>query len=481
MISVSDVCQQLIALADQAESDNENITNFYVKGDFSADIESTLKLLAGLIDSDERRNCFILNIDDARVGLSELTEYLEHRDCVEFELTLNKKNFIQGLYSGAGDIDEILYTSVVAFQSENNGLGLENSLHQGAVNSSNNTRIHVFGLEHAFGGPKLSVVPLESNITNDDWLSGSHLPSSDVILKHVHVVSSESIIINPAQFELTWGSIGCDEAAPFRSAFAKQLLVALCTNYYSDEKVELKGVKHITANILSDEVSIEPSMIDALAECIKWCYRKEDPDVPLQLIIDRLSLECVSECLMELKPKALAYALEQAKSNYRFVIAKRSDDYRKELKDIYSDIQTVTDKFADKTLSLASELLKSLLTIGFIFTVGTVSKAVVNNQLLHSSEGQILFKVVGVFLIFSFVIRWLNASADLKISEKALKSWSGKLHSHISREDVTALIKSQTRWSKVFYRFSLAIVTAIQMSIAYAAIYSNSTLLILGL
>ena len=184
---------------------------------------------------------------------------------------------------------------------------------------------------------------------------------------------------------------------------------------------------------------------------------------------------------MELHSRTLEYALEQAKSNYRFVIAKRSDDYRKELKEIYTDVQAVTDKFADKALLLASELLKSLLTIGFIFTVGTVSKAVVNNQLLHSPEGQLLFKVVAIFLIFSFFIRWLNASADLKISECALKSWSGKLHSHISREDVNKLINSRIFWSKIFYWSSLAVVTTVQVSIAYIAFFSENTLMLLNL
>jgi len=481
MISVSNICQHLVALADQAEFHNENLQNFYVKREISTHTESVLNSLTDLIDSDERRKCFILNIDDEKVEFPELKEYLSSRHPAEFELTLDKKKFIQGIYSGSGDVDEILYTSVSAFQSRNNGLGLDNSLCEGTLNNSNNTRIHVLGLEHAFGGPKLSVIPLETNTTNGDWLSGSKLPSSELILKHVHVVSGDAIAINPQQFELTWGSIDCVEAAPFRTEFAKQLLVALCTNYYSDEKVELKGVKHVEANIISDGINVDASMLNDLAECIKWCYSKEDPDVPLQLIIDRLSLECVSENLMELKPRALTYALEQAKSNYRFVIAKRSDEYRKELKEIYSDIQSVTDKFADKTLSIASELLKSLLTIGFIFTVGTVSKAIVNSQLLHSPEGQLLFKVVGVFLIFSFVIRWLNASADLKISENALKSWSGKLHSHISREDVNELIKLRIRWSKIFYLFSLAVVTAIQISISYLAFFSTDTLFILSL
>tara|TARA_Y100000588_G_scaffold185836_1_gene199692 strand:+ start:2941 stop:4389 length:1449 start_codon:yes stop_codon:yes gene_type:complete len=482
MTLVSDICQQLISLAAQSNQKSESLDNFYIKSDLTDDAESILRNLAVTIDSQEKRNCFIINIDEEHVQLSDMSNYLDnHSYCCEFELTFDKKKFIQGVCSGAGDIDEILYISVEAFRAASDALGLSDSLIKSTINNKNNTRIHVLGLSEGFGGPKLSVIPLDAEIDSDDWLSGSKLPPSEVILKHVHLVSGENISINPQQFELTWGSISCEEATPFRIAFAKQLLVSLCTNYYSDNKVELKGVKHVTAKILSDGVKVEKSMLSNLTACIQWCYSKEDPDVPLQLVVDRLSFECISENLMELKPKALQYALEQAKSNYRFVIAKRSDDYRKELKEIYSDIQTVTDKFADKTLLIASELLKSLLTIGFIFTVGTVSKAVVNNQLLHSPEGQVLFKVVSIFLVLSFLIRWLNASADLKISEKALKSWSGKLHSHISREEVNALIKSRTFGSKVFYLFSLAVVTTIQLSIAYAAFYSGDTLRLLNL
>lgn len=482
MISVKELCQHLSELAKTADTVNENINSFYVQGDFSNNVKSIIKEIVCLSDSNEYQQWFTLNIDGQLVPFSEFDDYFElNQHSAEFELTVQKKELIQCLYSGSGDVDEILYTSVEAFQNGQNGLGLKKPLLEGTINNSSNTRIHVFGLEHAFGGPKLSVIPLESNEHHADWLSGSKLPASEVIHKQVHVVSNENIVINPQAFELSWGAVESEYAGLFRLAYAKHLLVALCTNYYSDEKVELKGVKHIQANIVSDSLTIEADMVSALAECIKWCYDKENPDVPIQLFIDRLSLECASESLLQLTGKMLRQSLEQAKNNYRFVIAKRSDEYRKELKDIYSDIQTVTDKFADKTLSLASELLKSLLTIGFMFTVGTISKAIVNNKLLHSPEGQLLFKVVGIFLVFSFFIHWLNASADLKISEKALRSWSDKLHSHISNDDVNKLIKEQTTWSKWFYRFSLAIVTAIQLSVAYAAYHSADTLLILGL
>lgn len=482
MISVKELCQHLSELAKSADTINENINRFYVQGDISDNVKAIIKNIVCLSDSSEYQQWFTLNIDSQPVPFSDFDDYFErNQHPAEFELTVQKKELIQCLYSGSGDVDEILYASVEAFQSEQNGLGLKKPLQEGAINKTSNTRIHVFGLEHAFGGPKLSVIPLESNEVHADWLAGSKLPTSEIIHKQVHVVSNENIVINPQKFELSWGAVESEYARLFRLAYAKHLLVALCTNYYSDEKVELKGVKHIQANIVSDSQAIEAEMVFALAECMKWCYDKENPDVPIQLLVDRLSLECVSENLLQLTTKVLLQSLEQAKNNYRFVIAKRSDEYRKELKDIYADIKSVTDKFADKTLSLASELLKSLLTIGFMFTVGTISKAIVDNKLLHSPEGQLLFKVVGVFLVFSFFIRWLNASADLKISEKALRSWSGKLHSHISSDDIDKLIKEQTTWSKWFYRFSLAIVTAIQLSVAYAAYHSADTFLILGL
>jgi hypothetical protein len=479
MISVKSICTQLNCLETLSNKINENIDNYYVKGFASEEVEEMLLQLIDALDDASYQNHFTINIDSERVQFSDI-QRLFRNHCAEFELTFDKKSFIQSLYSGAGDVNEILYLSVNAFASKNNGLGLDNSLYQGNINNSKNTRIHVNGLKKSFGGPRLAITPVEDEPQHIDWLSGSSLPNSETIHKNVHIINTNSIEINPQQFELSWGDIDCSDARPFRRAFAKQLLVTLCTNYYTDNKIELKGVKHIQANILETDSEINSKMLIALTDCVKWCYSKDDTAVPLQLLIDRLSLEC-TESLFDLPPSALISALSQAKSNYKFVIAKKSDEYRKELKDIYKDIKTVTDKFAEKSLSLASESLKSLLTIGFIFTAGTISKAIVNNQLLHSREGQLLFKIVGIYLVFSFLIRWLNSSADLKVSEQALKSWSRKLHDHISNEEIVTLIKKQTFWSKMFYWFSLAIVTAFQVSIAYVSFNSASTLFILGL
>jgi len=47
--------------------------------------------------------------------------------------------------------------------------------------------------------------------------------------------------------------------------------------------------------------------------------------------------------------------------------------------------------------------------------------------------------------------------------------------------DVNELIKARIIWSKIFYLFSLALVEAVQLSVAYAAYHSADTLMILGL
>lgn len=481
MISVNSVCEILAKLWAVAEINNENSSHFYLRGYYSDEVNQHLITLADTIIENNLHSHFLLNIDDEEVLFEELDDAFAQQ-WAEFQLTFKKKDFIQELYSGAGDIDEVLYCSESAFCADLGGLGLTDPLLDSVINNSSNTRIHVYQMNSCFGGPKLAIVPTESTKSlGKDWLSGSVLPQTDKILKHVHLINSEPLKLNPQQFELTWGDVTCELAKPFRNALAKHLFLALSTNYYSDEKVELRGVKHLETKINCDGLDIGFDTIASLSQCITWCYEKEDPDIPLQLVIDRLSLECGSGNLMDVTNKTIVFALEQAKSNYKFVIAKRSDDYRKELKEIYKDIQSVTDKFAEKAFTLASELLKSLLTIGFIFTVGTVSKAVVNQGLLSSPEGQILFKIAGVFLFVSFFVRWLNASADLKVSESGLFSWSNKLHNHIATEEVKSLINSQINWSKTFYLISLAVTGVLQISIAYLVYNSETSLMLLGL
>lgn len=483
MISVKSLCQYLNELARHSEKKVESLDSFFIEGEFCAPIEELIKKISLLSGYDGFNSYFHLYLDNERVCLSSVTEYVENDPHIaQFKFTLDKKLFIQSLYSGSGDVDEILFTSLDAFHGDSNGLGLATPLIAGVINQSTNTRIHVYGLNAAFGGPKLAIVPVDSEDHYDSWLSGSGLPDTESLLKQVHLVTNKNIVVNPRKFELTWGELDNKGAKPFKQAYAQHLLISLCTHFYSVDKVQLKGVKHIDASIsVSERTTIDLLWLKTLTECVKWCYSVEDPETPLQLLVDRLSLEYSNGSLFDLTTETLCHALDQARSNYRFVIAKRSDDYRKELKDIYSDIQTVTDKFSDKALVLASELLKTLLTIGFIFTVGTVSKAIVHGQLLHTSEGLILFKAISIYLVASFFIRWLSASADLKISEKALKSWSSKLHSHISTKEVSQLIDDQTHWSRVFYFCTLAFVSSVQLSVAIAIFYAESTLNLLGL
>ncbi|EKO3811027.1 hypothetical protein NTE10_002915 [Vibrio harveyi] len=483
MLSINALCKILGEYKD-SHVWNESCEAFFLEGAYQ-ESHSFLNELANVLKGADSliAEHITFCIDDEKVATSDLQDYLLNNPfAAQFQLTLDTKDLIQEAYSGSGDVDEFLFTSYESFLSNHESLGLLSPLREGLINKATNTRIHIYGLESAFGGPKLAVVSTETDSYGDNiWLQGSSLPSSEVLLKQVHLVTSESVILEPRNFELQWGAIGDDCARVFRNAFAQQLLVALSSNYYSIDKVQFKGVKHIDASLEAPNKPVSIDCLSVLSESVKWVYSVEDPSVPLQLFVDRLSLDYETGSLLAVSSEVLKSCLEQAKSNYKFVIAKRSDDYRKELKDIYSDIKTVTDKFMEKSASLSSELLKSLLTIGFVFTVGTISKAIVNEQLLHSREGLLLFKIMGIYLIASFFIRWFNASAELKIAEGALASWSKKLHSHIPTEEVSSLIAQQTKWSRRFYLSSLALVTYIQCALGLAAYWSEGIFWYLGL
>ncbi|WP_318438139.1 hypothetical protein [Photobacterium leiognathi] len=461
----------------------ESCDSLFFEGAFADSIKMLDKLTTFIVDEDICiSNHVTLIIDDDHVSINEFQDFVSSNPFPgEFQITIDTKNLIQEICSGNGDIDEYLFTTEKAFNDNLESLGVLSPLVEGDINKTSNTRIHVYGLKDGFGGPKLAIVPIENAIYGDSWLQGSNLPSAEVLLKQVHLITQDKVNLDPKNFELSWGNLKQEAAKKFKHAYAQHLLVALSSDYYSIEKVQFKGLKHIEANISSyPELNISNEWLETLSNSVKWVYGVEDPSVPLQLFVDRLSLEYSNGTLLAISNGIYSNCLEQAQNNYKYVIAKRSDDYRKELKDIYSDIKTVTDKFMDKSAALSSELLKSLLTIGFVFTVGTISKAIVNEKLLHSKEGLLLFKLIGIYLIISFFIRWLNASAELKIASNSLNSWSKKLHSHISTEEVNNLISQQTRWSRLFYLVSLSAVAYIQCALGLAAFYSQGVFWYLG-
>lgn len=484
MQSIKQLCEILNSISSPFNK-SENTTSLFIEGAYSDASEILYSVYELAVSADQSLADFItLFVDGESVNILDFsTFYARNSFPAQYQFTLDTKKLVQSRFSGSGDTDEYLFTSIEAFESSWIELGLLDPLSKGLITSSRNTRIHVYGLESAFGGPRLAVVPVQENFSSDsDWLSDSSLPDLEDILKQVHLVSKDNIHLDPKSVQLSWGDVASDAAKPFRFAYAQHLLVSLSSVFYSVDKVVYKGVKHIEAAINnSGSIDIDRKWLEELEKSVVWCYSLEDSDVPIQLFIDRLSLEQTDKNLLLLEPNAIAGCLEQAKSNYKYVVAKKSDAYRKELKEIFSDIKTVTDKFSEKAASLSTELLKSLMAIAFMFTIGTMSKAIVMGELLHSKEAHLLFKIIGIYLICSFIIRWLNASSELKVASNALNSWAQKLHNHIPTTEVTSLIKNQTRWSRYFYVASLAVVTAIQGTIALAAYYIEGILWYLNL
>jgi hypothetical protein len=483
MSLTSSVCEILNKISISSISINETTDSIYLSGSFDDNEYECIETLFSLFLPERAYDVITLMLDETRVQAEDYNAYTDKNQYLtSYELTFNKSLFIQKEFSGSGDVLEVLFLNASGFSSCSESLGLNSVFEESIVNNDKPVRIHVFGFDAAFGGNKFQVIPVDNTKENSSWSRTSNLPSSDRIMKQVHILSGYRIKLSPANFEINWGDMDSEYSIPFKNAYIKHLLVCLSSSFYSESKVQYKGIKHFDANIsIPNDKVYSRKWISTLEECVEWCYSNDNPETPIQLLVDRLSLEDKKESIHLIKNKILESSLNQAKSNFSFVIASRNDEYRKELKDVYSDIQNVTDKYSKKSSDLSSELLKTLLTIGFVFTVGAFSKAIVSKDILYTTESEFLFKLIAVYLIFSLSVNWLSSSFDLKATEGSLRNWSKKLHNHISQSEVKNVIDKQVSGPKWFYRITLMVIVTVQLSIAYLAYFSTETFKLAGL
>lgn len=461
------ICSLLAQLAREDVSCKEYIDICVVKGKWSEDIKHIFNQILSIHKNTSLTDCIRIVFDDDDFTfedyISDTKEDLFSPE--DFTLTFDKKNLCKLLWPGDLPLANlILFTSVEQFQKHSmDSLGLTNPFEQGRINCNESVVIWVCGLapKQAFGGRKIAVLPCEQLPTNDDWLLAKELPYDERLRKEIYVVSQEKISISPSNFELSWGDYGNALAKPFRIAFSQVLIACTAQHFFSIDKVTLHGIKLIQVSIKSDDLDIDVPSLDGIKKAINWCYSDNDSDTKLQLLADRLSLDLSQDGnLYRHSISHMGDAFEQAKTKYTFVIAERNNDYRKELKEVYDDIRGFSSEYGDQARNLSDGLMKDMLSIGFIFTVGSVAKAIVYKDLLKSQEAHIFFLIIAVYLIISFVGRCCIASSSLSQSKDLLMNWSEKLRTHIPKNEIELLITSSLEKPKRHYeiaRFSVGL------------------------
>jgi hypothetical protein len=475
------ICNLLTKLASEDVCFKEYVDTCVVKGGWSESIASSINHLLSVHQNTSLTGCINIELDDDELTLDQYISDKEndHISPEKFKLTFHKNVLCKVLASEPLPLAEvILFTSVEQFKKHSvDSLGLTNPFEHSRINCNESIVIWVYGLapKQAFGGCKIAVLPCEQLPTNEHWLSSEKLPYDERLKKEIYVVSQEKISISPSNFELSWGEYGDALAKPFRIAFAQVLIACTAQHFFCIDKVTLHGIKLIQASIKADNLDIDISALDVIKKAIDWCYSDNDSETKLQLLTDRISLDLSQDGnLYRHSINHMGDAFEQAKTKYAFVIAERNNDYRKELKEVYDDIRSFSSEYGDKARSLSDGLMKDMLSIAFIFTVGSVAKAIVYKDLLKSQEAHMFFIVIAIYLAISFLSRCCIASSSLSQSKDLLMNWSAKLRTHIPKNEIDSLIKSSLTKPKRHYEYARCLVGVAHTFLIFLCIESDS-------
>lgn len=444
MISLNELCVVIKSLIDNSENNIDTLENLYIKGSFTIVSSNLIKEVTSIADADS----FIstLAIDGDKVFTSDIAEELQNNP-IEWEITLSKSQILKlcGFDKLKTEKNEYLFFDTHFLTEEScDFFNFRNPFQCSNLTEGEDTRIQVFGLEHAVGGDFLSIIPTEfSNkpVSNDN----SAIPNEKRIKDTIRILSDQNTFIRPRVFRLSWGDIDNELFRPIHFAYRSTLLACLSNNFNDNEKLGFDGVKHVNFTIFSKYRKKGVRNNSELEKMVTWVYSDEDYSTKKTLIADRISLELPDSFeLIKLSKKTITNALEQAKSKYKFIIAERNEDYRKELKDLYSDLRELTSKINEQCEILIKGLITDFLSLSFIFSLTIFSRITLGkSEFLKSEIIEVLFNSIAIYLIISFLLRYWTSNSSIKNSERIFKAWTSKLHNHISSSEIDKIEKEQ--------------------------------------
>lgn len=222
---LSEICKQIATLRDSISKEgevSENQSSLFMRDDNSEEVRKNLVSLISLHQEIKFLNIFVLKIDDEIIDLSNFGSAVAEIEAlwITFDLTVKKEQLLNfsGFDRKSTLNNEMLFFSVSEFtKSCKTYLGLNSPLKKGVLSSSRRTRIQVYGLEKAFGGAHIAVLPPGFSLTSTSFERAENklqLPNEAIIRKTVHFVTQDEVFPHPRSFELSWGDTGSNFAAP---------------------------------------------------------------------------------------------------------------------------------------------------------------------------------------------------------------------------------------------------------------------------
>lgn len=326
------------------------------------------------------------------------------------------------------------------------------------------------GVDTAFGGPELAVLPLDDSSLPDAWSKETAVPSETRIREYVHLVPSEPLRLVPRRFLLTWGDRQGMAAEPFRRAAGVAMGACLVDVLYGAGKVVLKGVRHIETTLLApSDKAPTPTTLDLLQKALEWVY-EERVETRKKLLTDRLSLDLApGESLLSSLGKHLEGALQQSRDQYRFVILDRKDEYSRELRDLLKDLQKQSELYAEKMRALVSGLLRDALA-AFLLVGLTLSVRLGRDvEVLTSDWGRLFFKALACYFIVAALLQGGLAARDASLSRKELKNWSKVTRDYITPDELKDHIDDSLGGRRRTFWWFLGLVISMYLGLALAS------------
>jgi hypothetical protein len=383
------------------------------------------------------------------------------------------------------DIDGLLFFDKVYFL-ENwlptvSGL-LGGDLHQ-SFQSEKPLKIFVCGLNVSFGGPRIAIVPTSQydQALPAEWMMSTKLPNLERLLKSVHFVTGNAVMVSPERFLFNWGEIDNSIASYFNKAFVIYAMISLTQEFNGWDKVILKGRRKLEVSVCNNELQeFSRRDIEALIGCVEWCYAESDEETRILLVVDRLTLDLKDGQNLVGSARLVLAAFTEAKSRYKYVVLDRKKDYTKELSDIQKDLSGVVDKYVSASHQFTGSLLTDVLALAFVLTAGVVSRRFIAEDALRSPEAVVLFKSFSIYLVVALVLRFWGAISVSLIATKLFTDWKGIVRSHMSAEELQRIVDNSLFSVKLNFWITCIVVFIIYVVMALSSWNVELTLSLFG-
>ena len=322
------------------------------------------------------------------------------------------------------------------------------------------TTIRVNGLQHAFGGESLWILPVGAPVPE---IKTVDMPQMSEIHGLIHVNAADrSIRVCPGGFALTWGVINEDTAGPLLKMSALVLSACLIQELKRVDgqyEATLRGTKRVSMPLEKPDQIIQCQTLAKLVEAVAWVYQ-ERPETRLKLVMDRLSIDSQpDDTLLFCMQEYIDVALQQARDSYAFVILERKDAYHKEMRELMKDMKAQADLFAAKVRDLVSSLTRDILGVLVFIGFSFIGKFDQKNlaSLLISDELSLVVKFLAGYLVLSCVLQLIMHWRDVSLTYKESQKWLDTLQNYTSRKDKEDNFLSLLRQRKKTLYIAMAI------------------------